>query len=106
MNLMRLLTRLTTLALLAASAAPATAQLLPRLVERVHRAGDHLRDQGNTRRHAHCASCRRWIAPRCETVTERVWVPGRCERVWVAPEYRQICDPWGRHQRVLVQAGY
>lgn len=110
MNPMRLLTRLTTLALLAGSAAPATAQILPRLVERVHRAGDHLRDhlrdQASARRHSHCASCRRWIAPRCETVTERVWVPGRCERVWVPPEYREICDPWGRHQRLLVRAGY
>lgn len=104
MNPMRLLIRLTALALLAGSAAPA--QLLPRLVERVHRAGDHLRDQGNTRRHTHCASCRRWIAPRCETVTERVWVPGRCERVWVPPQYREICDPWGRRQRLLVRAGY
>ncbi len=103
MNLTKLLTPLLTMAFLAVATAPAPAQHLPRLLERVH---DALHDHVQQRRHTHCDACRRWIPPRCETVTERVWVPGRCERIWVPPVYRDICDPWGRHQRVLASAGY
>lgn len=107
MNLPKILACVFTLILVAGAMVPA--QGLVRLVERGHRAGEQARELLRDRvvpRHRHCEACRRWIAPRCETVTERVWVPGRCERVWVPPEYRDICDPWGRGSRVLVRAGY
>lgn len=41
-----------------------------------------------------------------ETIVERVWVPGACERVWVAPHYETRWDPCGRPIQVCVRAGY
>src|SRR5690606_36303958 len=41
------------------------------------------------RTHIHTDHCRRWIPPRCETVTERRYVPPRRERVWVQPVYER-----------------
>lgn len=43
---------------------------------------------------------------RWETVVERVWVPGACERVWVEPVYATRYDPCGRAYQVCVRAGY
>lgn len=41
-----------------------------------------------------------------EIVRERVWVPGRYERVWHEPIYEIRYDPCGRARRVCVRAGY
>ena len=41
-----------------------------------------------------------------ETIVERVWVPGPCEQVWVAPIYETRYDPCGRRIQVCVRAGY
>ncbi|MBL8860709.1 MAG: hypothetical protein JNK02_01755 [Planctomycetes bacterium] len=43
---------------------------------------------------------------RWETVVERVWVPGRTERVWVAPVYETRYDACGRPIQVCVRAGW
>jgi hypothetical protein len=69
--------------------------------------------------HVHCDDCRRWIPARYEVVTERVWVPGHVDRVWVPPVYREVgrrhghyrghgrCGPrGGRFGRVVVRPGY
>jgi len=41
-----------------------------------------------------------------ETVVERVWVPGSCERVWIAPVYETRYDSCGRAFQVCVRAGF
>jgi hypothetical protein len=43
---------------------------------------------------------------RWETIVERVWVPGHCERVWVEPVYAWEYDACGRRVQVCVRAGY
>lgn len=108
----KLLIRLSTVLLAAAACAPAGAQLLPRILDRIHDAGHALRDHvrhGRVHlhvRHVHTDRCRHWIPPRCDTITERVWVPGRCERVWVPPVHRETCDSRGRRHRTVVRAGH
>ena len=49
---------------------------------------------------------REWIPGHYETIHERVWIPGREERVWVAPVYQWRYDSCGRAIRVCVQQGY
>ena len=65
--------------------------------------------------HVHCDSCRRWIPGGCEVVTERIWIAGRLERVWVPATYREprrVSSRHGRHGwhggygRVMVRPGY
>jgi hypothetical protein len=41
-----------------------------------------------------------------ETVVERVWVPGACERIWVPPLYETRYDSCGRPRSVCIRAGY
>lgn len=41
-----------------------------------------------------------------ETVVERVWVPGSCERVWIAPVHETRYDSCGRAYQVCVRAGF
>lgn len=41
-----------------------------------------------------------------ETIVERVWVPGACDRVWIAPIYDTRYDSCGRPIQVCVRAGY
>ena len=43
---------------------------------------------------------------RYETRYERVWVPGRTERRWIAPVYGWRCDYRGVRVRVITRAGY
>lgn len=58
------------------------------------------------RRHVHGDSCRRWVPAHCETVTERVWIPERSQRVWVPPVFNECVDTLGRRHRTIVRAGY
>lgn len=53
-----------------------------------------------------CAPPRAWIAGHYETRCERVWIPGRCESVWVEPVYQWRHDSCGRAYQVVVCAGY
>jgi hypothetical protein len=49
---------------------------------------------------------RHWVPAHYETRYERVWIPGREERVWIAPVYQWRYDSCGRAIRVCVQQGY
>lgn len=41
-----------------------------------------------------------------ETIVERVWIPGSCDRVWIAPIHETRYDSCGRAYQVCVRAGY
>lgn len=41
-----------------------------------------------------------------ETVVERVWVPGTCDRVWVEPVFVTRYDACGRPYQACARAGY
>jgi hypothetical protein len=51
------------------------------------------------------AHSRVWVPGRYETVRERVWIPGSCERVWVPPAFELRYVGCGRAVRVMVRAG-
>ena len=46
-----------------------------------------------------------WVPAGYELVPRRVFVPGRCERVWVEPLFELRVDHCGRTSRVCVRAG-
>lgn len=58
------------------------------------------------RGHVHLDSCRRWVPARCDTITEKVWIPERCERVWVPPVFNECVDTRGHRHRTIVREGY
>lgn len=47
-----------------------------------------------------------WTPGRWEWCEERIWEPGRNERVWIEPVYTWHVDPCGRRVRVCVREGY
>lgn len=50
-------------------------------------------------------SSRVWVPGHFETVRERVWVSGGCERVWIEPLYEWRLGRCG-FERVCVRAGH
>ena len=46
-----------------------------------------------------------WVPAGYELVPRHVFVPGRCERVWVDPVFELRVDSCGRTSRVCVRAG-
>ena len=46
-----------------------------------------------------------WVPAGYELVPRRVFVPGRCERVWVEPAFELRVDSCGRSTRVCVRPG-
>jgi hypothetical protein len=56
--------------------------------------------------HVHHDACRRWVPAHCDTVTERVWVAPRRERVWVEATYRVVTDGRGRSRRICDRPGH
>ncbi len=58
------------------------------------------------RAHVHTDCCRRWVPPRCETITDKVWIEARCERIWVPPAFNVVTDACGRARRVCIREGY
>jgi hypothetical protein len=46
-----------------------------------------------------------WVPGRYELVRQRVFVPGRCERVWVEPVCEVRFDSCGRPFTVCIRAG-
>ncbi|MEZ5963042.1 MAG: hypothetical protein R3F56_04260 [Planctomycetota bacterium] len=58
------------------------------------------------RGHEHVDASRRWVPAHCETITEKVWIPERCERVWVPPVFNECVDSLGRRHRTIVREGY
>jgi hypothetical protein len=51
-------------------------------------------------------SSRCWTFPSTGWVRRTVWVPARCERVWVEPVYGLRIGSCGQRFRVLVRAGH
>jgi len=49
---------------------------------------------------------RRWVPAEHRTITERVWVPERCEQVWVPPVFNECVDACGHRHRTIVREGY
>lgn len=72
----------------------------------IHFGGRVTIEGGGRHRHVHDQCCRRWVPARTETVTERVWIPARCERVWVPPAFQIVRDHCGRERRVCIREGY
>jgi hypothetical protein len=109
-------TAMATLALLAGALAPATAQgKLGVSFERRGKAREvnvnvELNHRGpvlrSRRGHVHTDCCRKWIPARCETITDKVWVQPRCERVWVPPVFDVVTDLCGRTRRICLREGY
>jgi len=56
-------------------------------------------------RHGGYVSSRVWVTGHYETITERVWVPGACQRVWVEPAHAWRLGRCG-FEYVCVSAGY
>jgi hypothetical protein len=56
-------------------------------------------------RHVHTEACRRRVPATYRYVTEKIWVPGHSERVWVPPVYEQRRTRSGV-SRVLVKPGH
>lgn len=46
-----------------------------------------------------------WVPAGYELVPRRVFVPGRCERLWVEPLFELRVDSCGRVSKVCVRAG-
>lgn len=47
-----------------------------------------------------------WVPGHYETRSERIWIEGREEQVWVAPVYDWRYDPCGRPYRVQLEVGH
>ena len=55
--------------------------------------------------HVHTKACKRWVPESYRYVTEKIWVPGHSERVWVPPVYETRRTRSGL-SRVLVKPGH
>lgn len=56
--------------------------------------------------HSHHHGCWQVTPGHYEVVCERVFVPGRCEKIWIAPVYRTEYTHCGNAVQVLVTPGH
>jgi len=57
-------------------------------------------------RERECEPSRYWVPAHFEARTEKVWIEGREEQVWIAPVYDWRYDKCGRPYRVQLEVGH